>query len=180
MVLRAKYLNGRGSGCPAYKMFEPGKVIKCRPIPMMQVLKRLSLSSVLTVFTRNALKISPQIKPNVTKTIVSCNTNKSCDKIGSNQMQLQNLIACVPTSTSSTLLHTVTWIICLICYMSQSPTCVIRMMCVCMRACTCVHMYILYTLQTSHLQACAHTHSHYIYIYVCVCVCVLQNQTFNG
>jgi len=27
MVLRPKYLNGRGSGCPTYRMFEPGKVL---------------------------------------------------------------------------------------------------------------------------------------------------------
>jgi len=27
MVLRSKYLNGRGSGCPTYRMLEPGRVL---------------------------------------------------------------------------------------------------------------------------------------------------------
>jgi len=31
MVLRAKYLNGRGSGCPTYRTLEPGKVIYALP-----------------------------------------------------------------------------------------------------------------------------------------------------
>ena len=89
-----------------------------------QILKVTS-SSVLTVFICNSLKISKQITPNVTTITVSCNTNKSPYKRGSNQLQRHNLIACVQTPTSSTLSHTVTWIICVICYMSQSPPCVI-------------------------------------------------------
>jgi hypothetical protein len=122
---------------------------------------------VLTVFTRNALKISPQFTSNVTKAIVSCNTNKSHDKKGSNQLQLQNLIACVPTSTSSTLSHGLY----LICYMSQNPSygiiimmmMMMMMMCVCV--CVCVHMY-MYTLYKHYIcmHACAHTQMHTMYM----------------
>jgi hypothetical protein len=31
MALRAKYLNGRGSGCPTHRMLEPGWVLKVIP-----------------------------------------------------------------------------------------------------------------------------------------------------
>jgi len=31
MVLRAKYLNGRGSSCPTYRTLKPGKVIYALP-----------------------------------------------------------------------------------------------------------------------------------------------------